>query len=140
MPLIDHDVLFADIAAGDPDDPNDDFAFGMMAEGGTDVCGQQPVLVCVHCDNGTIWCPCSDPQIHQSFKTLRDCLAIVENAMLAAVAIAVAAFLALLTLCVLTPPPASTLCMAGNTIRLAAAVAAALAAMKFAQDMCVSAH
>jgi hypothetical protein len=122
MPIIDHDVLFADIAAGDPDDPNDDFTFGMMAEEGTGICGPDHSLICVYCDNGTPWCPCNDPQTHHAKKTLENCLnqasaslgnciaGVVAAAHLAAVLCAPAG--ALFVLCI-------AVAMAGMTIGIA---------------------
>jgi hypothetical protein len=104
MPLIDHDVLFADIAAGDPEDPNDDFTFGMMAEGDEGPCGKKHTQICLTCPNGTIWCPCNDPVVQAAQGNLRACL-IFATTVLAAAMTGISLALRTATLACLAQPP-----------------------------------
>jgi hypothetical protein len=125
MPLIDHDVLFADIAAGDPDDPNDDFTFGMMAEEGTGICEEHLPLICYICDGGTIWCPCNDPQVHAAKKVLELCLRSAKRVFALVCAGAAAELAIARTACWASGPVAFVACIAAAKAIALAAIAVA---------------
>jgi hypothetical protein len=115
-PIIDHNPLCADIAAGDPDDPNDDFTFGMMAESGSGICGPGHPLICLHCDNGTVWCPCRSAAVHTSKKLLEECIRAAADTLANRIDGAVTGFLLATLLCLAAAWPVGfLLCLTGTS-------------------------
>jgi hypothetical protein len=141
MPLIDHDVLFADIAAGDPDDPNDDFTFGMMAEGGSGIGGPGHPLICMHCGSSKIvYCPGDDPQVRLAIVTLDNCISEAISRLTTAAFWIGAAHIAAMTFCLFSTGPAALLCLRGATVAMGLLFGRVMHEFINAVRACMNAH